>query len=109
MHPRPAHDKTSHPSAVCIMMDRLRSKVYSASILTLRRQQQPSLLMLTTIISRFLAAVLILAAITPASGQDFVGRLAFAIEPQTAKDVGLSDTEVAKLKEFIDVRLKEAN
>ncbi len=59
---------------------------------------------------RFLAAgILVLAAFAPASGQDFVGRLSLAIEPQTAKDVGLNDAEVAKLKEFIDARLIEAN
>ena len=56
-----------------------------------------------------LAALASAVAVAPAWGQDpFVGRIALAIDPQTAKEVGLADTDVAKLKDFIDGRLKEA-
>lgn len=62
-----------------------------------------------SLLSRTLAAALLaVAGAIPAFAQDFVGRMNLAIDPQVAKDVGLSDAEVAKIKTFIDGRLNEA-
>src|SRR5262245_66690525 len=55
------------------------------------------------------AAGLVLALAAPSWGQDpFVGRMILVNDAQVAKDIGLADADVAKLKEFIDRRLVEA-
>ncbi|HZN34706.1 MAG TPA: hypothetical protein VFB80_12850, partial [Pirellulaceae bacterium] len=55
------------------------------------------------------AGLLVLALAAPSWGQDpFVGRIILVNDGQVAKDIGLADADVAKLKEFIDHRLVEA-
>ena len=66
-----------------------------------------SLFMRSTLSRAAFAGLLALAAASAAVGQELVGRMSLAIDAQVAKDIGLSDAEVAKVKEFIDGRLKE--